>query len=293
MNQILIKEKINFFQKNGYVIFHQVVPHNLIDRFEKDFNELLVANKPLKISFADRIVPLNTIESSEEKEKYLKYGRFIDLDRFSLLSKQLIFYPIISQFLTDLYQGSKPTNLQTLTYKYSSQQGEHSDKYLVKPEWAGDYNKDSLTASWIALEDASEDNGSLIIYPGSHLIPHKKRLIEDFNDNYREYVEYCRKICQKYQIEPEYFYAKKGDILLWHGDFIHAGGEIKDWTKTRFSIVCHYANIENINSPINRVIYQNLGYFYSELPNPTISLKERLKRLIKLVIGYKYWKHKI
>lgn len=325
MTQTSLPQKIEFFQKNGYVIFEKAIEHDLIERFTEDFNNLLQQNKPLKMSLFGNIISFQDLDSDSEKEKYLKYGRFIDIENFSVLGKQLILHPTISDFLTNVYRG-RPTNLQSLTYKHSSQQGEHSDLYLVSPEWAGNYRRNTLTASWIALEDANEINGALIIYPGSHLIPDKKRLVEDFNDNYKAYVEYCQDICQQHGIKAEYFYAKKGDILFWHGDFIHAGGVVKDWTKTRLSIVCHYANIADDHFPLSlenfrfyrqKTAYKDLGYFYQDLPkihfrrdfiafwdefltkkhhlkikiaslkhNFRIKIIDRLKRLVKLIIGY-------
>lgn len=275
MTQIIVQQKTEFFKKNGHVIFERAIEHNLIDRFTQDFDNLLQQNRPLKVNLAGNITSFQDIRSDSEREKYIKYGRFINIENFSILGKELILHPTISNFLTDVYRGNKPTSLQSLTYKHSSQQGEHSDRYLVSPDWAGNYQRDTLTASWIALEDANEINGALIIYPGSHLILNKKRLAEDFNNNYGDYVKYCQDICQQHGIKPEYFYAKKGDVLFWHGDFIHAGGVVKDWSKTRFSIVCHYADIDDEHFPLSlknfrcyrqRVAYKDLGYFYQDLP---------------------------
>ena len=290
-----IDEKILFFKKNGYVVFEQIIPHNLINNFLQDFESVLRKNKPLKVNLLEENISFKDIESERERRKYIKFGRFIDLEKYSSLCKELIFYPEISNFLTTLYQGNKPTNLQTLTYKYSSQQGEHSDKYLVSPDWAGGYNRNTLTAAWIALEDADESNGALIIYPGSHLISDKKRLREDFDNNYARYVQYCRDICQQNNLQPEYFYAKKGDVLFWHSDFIHAGGSVKNWAKTRFSLVCHYADIkDNCNSLSRknclsyrpRISYQDLGYFY----NSKITDPQHINLLIDTVPN---WHHKI
>ena len=275
MTQTIVRQKRDFFIKNGYVVLEQAIDRSLINCFTKDFDDLLQQNRPLKVNLLGNIISFQELVTDSEKEKYIRYGRFIDIENFSILGKELIFHPAISDFLTNLYRGNKPTNLQSLTYKHSSQQGEHSDLYLVSPDWAGNYNRNTLTASWIALEDANEINGALIIYPGSHLIPNKKRLAEDFNNDYGAYVKYCQNVCQQYGIKPEYFYAKKGDVLFWHGDFIHAGGVVKDWSKTRFSIVCHYANIEEDHFPLSlknfrcyrrRIAHKNLGYYYQDLP---------------------------
>jgi ectoine hydroxylase-related dioxygenase (phytanoyl-CoA dioxygenase family) len=74
--------------------------------------------------------------------------------------------PVITRFLTRWYKGRRPTCLQTLTYKFSSEQGAHSDKKLVDPPQAYDYDRETLVASWFALEPSSLKNGALIIYPG-------------------------------------------------------------------------------------------------------------------------------
>lgn len=275
LNSALLEAKAAFFQKNGYVIFEQAVSHQLIHEFAEEFHRLTAANKPLKVNLLGEITSFADADSAQ-REKLIRYGRFTDIEVHSELGKQLILHPVVSQFLTRIYQTNKPTSLQSLTYKYSSQQGEHSDLYLVSPDWAGEYDRNYLAASWIALEDASSSNGALIIYPKSHLIPNKKRLDRDFKNNYGEYVAYCKDICAQHGIEPQYFQARKGDILFWHGDFIHAGGEVQNWGQTRFSIVCHYANIDPDHFPLSlanfrcyrdRILYQDLGYFYRDLPS--------------------------
>ena len=291
----VIADKTNFFQQKGYVIFEQIIPHDLINRFAEDFANLIAEDRPLKIILLEKSIFLTHIRSEIKKQQYLKYGRFVDVENYSTLCKELVFYPVIADFLTNLYSGDRPTNLQTLTYKYSSQQGEHSDKYLVSPSWAEGYDRDSLTASWIALEDADESNGALVIYPGSHLIKNKKRLAEDFNNDYDAYVKYCQDICQQHGIQPEYFYARKGDVLFWHGDFIHAGGAVKNWARSRFSLVCHYANIRRENYPLSsknclsyrpQSYYQDLGYFYED----KITDSQHIKLLVNSV---RNWNHTI
>jgi hypothetical protein len=33
--------------------------------------------------------------------------------------------------------------------------------------------------------------------------------------------------------------AKKGDVLIWHGDLMHGGAPIQDFTRTRLSLIAH------------------------------------------------------
>jgi hypothetical protein len=41
-------------------------------------------------------------------------------------------------------------------------------------------------------------------------------------------------------LQKEYFYAKTGDLLLWHANLLHGGERIKEEGRTRKSMVAHY-----------------------------------------------------
>jgi ectoine hydroxylase-related dioxygenase (phytanoyl-CoA dioxygenase family) len=119
-----------------------------------------------------------------------------------------------------------------------------------------------LAAAWFACEEANENNGALIIYPRSHLIT--KKIYSDF-DSYGEYVQYLESLCADHGIKAETFEAKKGDVLFWHGDFVHAGGVIKSPNVTRKSFVVHYANLavdeDRYDPELKRYEYGK-GYYF-------------------------------
>jgi ectoine hydroxylase-related dioxygenase (phytanoyl-CoA dioxygenase family) len=41
-------------------------------------------------------------------------------------------------------------------------------------------------------------------------------------------------------IEPHYFHAKKGDVLIWHANLVHGGSQREDMVLTRRALVCHF-----------------------------------------------------
>ena len=41
-------------------------------------------------------------------------------------------------------------------------------------------------------------------------------------------------------LKTERFMAKKGDVLIWHGDLMHGGAKIVDPSLTRKSLVAHF-----------------------------------------------------
>lgn len=46
-------------------------------------------------------------------------------------------------------------------------------------------------------------------------------------------------MCEERGLETKTFMAKKGDVLIWHGDLMHGGAPIQDQSITRKSLIAH------------------------------------------------------
>jgi ectoine hydroxylase-related dioxygenase (phytanoyl-CoA dioxygenase family) len=225
------------FWARGYAVLPGVIDHDTIKAFWSEF-ELMRESDPLLVfSEYGNLHPGPSL-SREQKLRM----RVTNLQNRSPRARDLATHPAILAAFQEIY-GYEPACIQTLTYSQSSRQGAHSDMYLVSPPWIGTYDRDTLCASWVACEDASQRNGALVVYPGSHRI--RKPKLEDCGNDYGTYVKALAEVCRGNGIEPELFLARKGDVLLWHADFIHAGSDPLDNTITRASFVCHYARIPN------------------------------------------------
>ena len=64
-------------------------------------------------------------------------------------------------------------------------------------------------------------------------------------NSYRNYEDHIAQLIKEQQLEPEYFYAEPGDMLIWHSQLFHGGSPIKDKSKTRKSLVTHYFTKED------------------------------------------------
>jgi ectoine hydroxylase-related dioxygenase (phytanoyl-CoA dioxygenase family) len=253
-------ERVQYLKENGYVVFSGAVDHALVDRFWDDVEWQLAHNPDLSLAKHGKI-----LKNSEVRGEVLEDNivlRVTDLEKHSSVVSAIMLHPVIQQFLVRYYVA-QPTVLQTLTYKFSSQQGAHSDLYLVSPGWAGNqYDRSCLMAAWVACEDASEANGGLVIYPGSHLL--QKKTLQDCA-SYGDYVRYLEDLCCSHGIAPEVFEAKKGDVLFWHGDFVHAGGPIRVPGMTRKSLVVHYGSFAPTFQPTDPNLKRHdygTGWYY-------------------------------
>jgi ectoine hydroxylase-related dioxygenase (phytanoyl-CoA dioxygenase family) len=230
---------IEYFQANGYVIFRNVVPPPIATAFWADVEANVAHNPLVQFSLYGRIY----LQRDLPDDLRTAVPRIIDIQGHVPLAVHLMFVDPIPEFLRALH-GAPPTWLQTLTCKFSSEQGAHSDYYLVSPPCVGDYNRGTLTAAWMPFEASSDRNGALVVYPGSHRLQ-KKRLDTDFDNEYGRYVDYLRDLCERSGSQPTTDDAEPGDLLFWHGDLVHAGGPIRQQSPrpTRRSLVCHHATV--------------------------------------------------
>jgi ectoine hydroxylase-related dioxygenase (phytanoyl-CoA dioxygenase family) len=139
----------------------------------------------------------------------------------------------------------EPEPFQTITCHKGSQQGAHSDSIHMTT-----YPIGYLTAAWIAFEDIHPDCGPLVYYPGSHRLPYvfskdvgighddfKARGYAEYHDKYEPKI---RDVIAENNLEPHYFHAKKGDVLIWHANLIHGGSMRRDLSLSRKAVVCHF-----------------------------------------------------
>lgn len=144
-----------------------------------------------------------------------------------------------------LLLGREAKPLQTIASHKGSQQGIHSDSIHMTT-----YPLGYLAAAWIAFEDIGPDCGPLVYYPGSHRLPYVfsrdvgiapddlKRI--GYQSYHARYEPYVRALVAEHGLEPHYFHARKGDVLIWHANLIHGGSARRDLSLSRRSLVCHY-----------------------------------------------------
>lgn len=271
---------VEYFDRFGYVVFKDSISQDIIDGFWSDVERAIQSNDHLTYTMYGQIYTGTNVPLDGKK-----LPRIIDIESHVAQSRRLMLAPVVRRFLRRWYKGVAPTCLQTLTYKYSSEQGAHSDKLLVAPPQAHDYDRETLVASWFALEASSHRNGALVIYPGSHRVP-KPDLAWELENDYAAYARALDTLCRENGCEPEVFEADPGDLLFWHGDLVHAGGPItaqEPEPPTRKSLVCHYAALPGATpsrDPAQLRVRYGRGYYFHKrafLPTDWISrLRRRL-----------------
>lgn len=240
-------EKLRFWQRNGYVILEQAIPSQWIDQFWGQAEELINHHEHYRTNVRVDLPSYAAHPVMEAKDIPVDvlngpYIKIMDFHDNSALGKQIMLHEPIVTFLEAVF-GDRVIAMQSLLFKYGSQQPTHQDFAYVVSEIPS-----HLAAAWIALEDIHIDSGPLYYYPGSHKL---KKF--DFGNtgifyngqskqNPTDFANYLDALCQQVGLKRETLLIKKGDVLLWHASLAHGGDSIRNPELTRKSYVCHYSS---------------------------------------------------
>ena len=243
--------------QDGYFVVKGALPADLIDDMVDDLEALWSAKMPFEdlkieevrlnpdatpgLSHKDLLaLPVRKRQELRDNSTWRVHG----FNRFSKAAKAIYESQIIKKWCSVIF-GEEAFPQYTINFMYGSRQELHQDTcvFHVHPI-------NYLIGVWLACEDIHPDSGPLVYYPGSH----KEPLYPKF-DNYPQtnlrtcapsettaYYDWLKKRSKNYK--KDQFIARKGDILLWHGQLIHGGDAVVNPSLTRKSYVCHYIPAE-------------------------------------------------
>ena len=217
-----IQDQIRLFLREGYLILENFFPQERTDALAAEVAQAIASGKA-GFNFTGRKI-FNYYEHS------------------ALADQQFFRHPELLRLLSFLL-GKPVLPFQTLNFTQGSEQRAHSDSIHMSTEPQG-----YLIATWIALEDCTPENGALFYYPGSHRLPYV--MSPDYDngntfftigaDNNKHYEDKIEALIQEKGLKPQHFYAKRGDVLVWHANLLHGGSPIRREGASRRSMVCHY-----------------------------------------------------
>ena len=216
----------------GYVVFPKVVDESVIDEYAALFEGAWDSPPDgCWLQWKQQALPM-------DRKFYDEVAKVGSLHLWFDRAAELIFPPPVLRFLTQIYERP-PVTFQTLTMRKGSEEPLHTDTgplTLTEPM--------SLVGSWLALEDVRPHSGEFQFVPGSHRAP---ELLHHGTDkgHHGDHDEYYKILTatldwsEERGFKTESFMAKKGDVLIWHGDLLHGGAPIEDPTRTRKSFIAH------------------------------------------------------
>jgi hypothetical protein len=224
-------EQCRYWSQNGYIVIPRLFDDSTLDIVWTAYEEAIRKGR-IKL----------TADPAADNDPHP--GRFLNPHKKLAAFCRILKHPGLLQWIR-LLTGHEPKPLQTIASHKGSQQGVHSDSIHMTT-----YPLGYLTAAWIAFEDIHPDCGPLVYYPGSHKLPYLfskdvditeadfKR--EGYAPYHARYEPRIQELIATNQIEPRYFHARKGDVLIWHANLLHGGSARRDMQLSRRAAVCHF-----------------------------------------------------
>lgn len=224
-------ELCRHWARDGYVILPRLIDAGTLDTVWSDYQEGIDAGR---LRLPDESAGAGDPYPGRYLNPHKKIGSFCRILKHAGLTRAI-----------RILMEREPRPLQTIASHKGSQQGIHSDSIHMTT-----YPLGYLTAAWIAFEDIDPDSGPLAFYPGSHRLPYvfsrdvgiaESDLQEKGYSTYQDrYEPYIRQLIAESGIEPNYFHARKGDVLIWHANLLHGGSPRRNLQLSRKALVCHY-----------------------------------------------------
>jgi len=184
-----------------------------------------------------------TLAPEPASEGYLHPGRYLNPHKKVGAFCRILKSPELLGWL-ELLTGRQPKALQTITSHKGTQQAVHSDSIHMTT-----YPLGYLTAAWIAFDDIHPDSGPLVYYPGSHKLPYTFSAMWALRK-----MSFARQVTvptsrnmsrssakfRKRPVQPAYFHARKGDVLIWHANLLHGGSVRRNMELKRRAVVCYF-----------------------------------------------------
>jgi ectoine hydroxylase-related dioxygenase (phytanoyl-CoA dioxygenase family) len=194
-----------------------------------------------------------------------RYPRIIHPHRFDSLSRSLLLDPRITSVVAELLDD-EPVAAQTMFYwKPPGTKGQalHQDNLYLKGN-AGE----GCMGAWLAVDNCDEENGCLIVVPGSHKLdlqcPGEADGSDSFTGHYVSAPESMREV-------PLLMNA--GDCVFFGGHTIHGSRSNTSPNRMRRSFICHYIGTRCTESasfynPLIRLNGEEFGNAASQMGSP-------------------------
>lgn len=226
-----VKVQADQFMRDGFIVLKGEIDPAFCDVVVSEFQALCARNSDYFDPFRDEFGYLQRIINL-----HLAMPRFIEL--FGRASNMLALQDALFAAPTSIYTS--------LYFERGSAQPIHRDTpyFTTRPEY-------TYFGTWFALEDTDQTNGCLEVIPGGHLVKEfdRKAFAKSVTGDaevgsinsvlFDKYQDDMNNACLQEGLKSVFVPMQKGDVLIWHPQLPHGGGQIADRTRTRNSIVMH------------------------------------------------------
>jgi hypothetical protein len=177
-----------------------------------------------------------TVVDATSPDPLIRYPRLLQPHRNDKVAFDFMLDPRIRAYLGPM-AGEEPFGVQTMVYfKPPGARGQalHQDNMylLVEPG--------TCMAAWMALDDCDEENGCMVVVPGSQNFPIICQVKNEMEEEQWGGAETPLPPGSK----KESVIMKKGDVLFFNGSLIHGSYKNRSTDRFRRTLIGHYIAAE-------------------------------------------------
>ncbi|MCS7048630.1 MAG: phytanoyl-CoA dioxygenase family protein [Verrucomicrobiae bacterium] len=224
--QLLSREQIAFYHREGYLIVPQVFSPDEVQAIANHFDGLIQGRWSIPPEYQNHWVP-----ETDSPDMWRRYPRVMFPHRFDALSKRMLLHPRVHVILRQLL-NDEPIAAQSMFYfKAPGSRGQalHQDNFYLQVE------PHTCIAAWTAIDPATKENGGLWVVPNTQ--DHEIVCPEVADEKESAFRDFVRPPPGKKAIPT---HLNPGDTLFFNGNVIHGSGPNRHPTLWRRSFICHY-----------------------------------------------------
>ena len=231
-NEIISKENIAFYAAYGYLVAPRLLSNTETIELKQETAAIFRGER----GYVDGMIPVEKNESDAEVLK--KYVAIHFPHKISPLIRSYLFHQKIIDVLSNIISPNVKCMQSMLFVKGPGKAGQswHQDEFYIPTR------DRSLTGVWIAIDDATIDNGCLWIIPGrpGHMM---RRVMSDCN----EYADVDTVDVSQFDIEDQVpVEVEKGSVVFFNGYTLHSSRRNKTTDCFRTALVNHYMSAESM-----------------------------------------------
>jgi phytanoyl-CoA hydroxylase len=210
------------FDRDGYVVAPAVFPRNEVDELCEHYMTLRRHG-----SYPGDLVGVEPTSHDPLK----RYPRMAQMHRWDARTLQWLLDARLREWLTAILT-KEPYAVQSMLYfKPPGSRGQaiHQDNFYLRVE------PGTCMAAWLALDAADEDNGCMMVVPGSHTWPILCTQKADTRVSFTDVTVPLPEV-----LEPRPIRMEPGDVLFFNGSVVHGSMPNRTTDRFRRSLIGHY-----------------------------------------------------
>ncbi|WP_214071865.1 phytanoyl-CoA dioxygenase family protein [Mucilaginibacter sp. dw_454] len=223
-----------FYEEQGYLVAEELLPAEAITSLKKEAAAIFKGGR----GQVEGLLPV--AENMPDAEVLKQYVAIHFPHKLSPLIRDFLFKEAIVDILTQIISSNLKCMQSMLFVKGPGKKGQswHQDEFYIPTR------DKSLTGVWIAIDDATIDNGCLWLIPGSHRPGYIRPRVPTDNPEFNEKDSLDISGFPKEAIIP--VEVKSGSVIFFNGYTLHSSLSNKTSDHFRTALVNHYMSAESM-----------------------------------------------